>query len=132
MTTCEPGASEVLTQGLTLRPSAWALRATRPAAIRTDGFEVLVHEVMAAMTTSPSPTVNFSPSTATRSASVARPKTSARAVWNDGAATVSSTRSCGRLGPASDGTTVEMSSSRTSVKTGSSEVSSIHRPWALA
>ncbi|MNS77482.1 hypothetical protein D3C72_1110640 [compost metagenome] len=117
-----------MTQGLTFMPRAWALRATRPAAIRTDGFEVLVHEVMAAMTTSPSPTVNFWPSTATRPASFTRPKTSVRAVSKAGAAVVSSTRSCGRLGPASDGTTVEMSSSSTSVKTGSSEVSSIHNP----
>src|SRR5512140_1880093 len=54
-TTCEPGASEVLTQGLTVRPLATALRASRPAAIITLGFEVLVQEVMAAMTTSPAP-----------------------------------------------------------------------------
>ncbi|MDT4859414.1 hypothetical protein FQZ97_939220 [compost metagenome] len=121
-----------MTQGLGFRPRAWALRATRPAAISTDGLEVLVQEVMAAMTTSPSPRSNFSPSTATRGASVGREKTSPRAVAKAGAATVSSTRSCGRLGPASDGTTVEMSSSSTSLKIGSSEVSSIHRPCALA
>ena len=54
MTTCEPGASEVFTHGLTVRPFAWALRATSPAAISTLGLEVLVHEVMAAMTTAPS------------------------------------------------------------------------------
>ncbi|OWK23563.1 hypothetical protein AJ87_34350 [Rhizobium yanglingense] len=43
-TTCDPGASEVLTQGLVFRPLATALRASRPAAIRTDGLEVLVQE----------------------------------------------------------------------------------------
>ena len=54
-TTWEPGASEVLTQGLTVRPCAAALRASRPAPIMTFGFEVLVHEVIAAITTSPWP-----------------------------------------------------------------------------
>src|SRR6266508_102430 len=43
MTTLEPGASEVLTHGL----------ARRPAAIITEGLEVLVQLVMAAITTSP-------------------------------------------------------------------------------
>src|SRR5207244_2071263 len=52
-TTCEPGASEVFTHGLTLRPLAAALRASRPAPTITLGFEVLVHDVMAAITTSP-------------------------------------------------------------------------------
>ena len=50
-----PGASEVFTQGLTASPLATALRATRPAAIITLGFEVLVQEVIAAITTSPWP-----------------------------------------------------------------------------
>jgi hypothetical protein len=53
VTTCEPGASEVFTHGLTFRPLATAFLARRPAAIRTLGLEVLVHEVMAAITTSP-------------------------------------------------------------------------------
>ena len=55
MTTCEPGASEVLTHGFDVSPLARALRATRPAATSTEGFEVLVHEVIAAITTSPWP-----------------------------------------------------------------------------
>ncbi len=54
LTTCEPGASEVLTQGLRVRPSCRALRATRPAAIITEGFEVLVQEVIEAITMLPS------------------------------------------------------------------------------
>src|ERR1700691_2686412 len=52
-TTCEPGASEVFTHGLTVRPRAIALRAKSPAAIMTLGFEVLVQEVIARKTTSP-------------------------------------------------------------------------------
>ena len=55
MTTWLPGARLVLTHGLAVRPFARALRATRPAAISTDGFEVLVQLVIAAITTSPLP-----------------------------------------------------------------------------
>ena len=61
MTTCEPGASEVFTQGLVFRPLATAFLASRPAAISTLGLEVLVQEVMAAITTSPLPTSWLSP-----------------------------------------------------------------------
>jgi len=53
VTTLEPGAIEVFTQGLRARPFAAALRATRPAAIITDGLDVLVHEVIDAMDTAP-------------------------------------------------------------------------------
>lgn len=53
LTTREPGASEVLTQGSTLSPRATAFFASKPAASMTAGLEVLVHEVMAAMTTPP-------------------------------------------------------------------------------
>src|SRR5213076_827636 len=52
-TTCDPGASEVLTQGCDRRPFSRALRASRPAATSTEGFEVLVQEVMAAIVTAP-------------------------------------------------------------------------------
>src|SRR5271157_1764228 len=61
-TTCEPGANEVLTHGLTVRPFAIAFRAKSPAAIMTFGFDVLVHEVIAAITTSPLPSVCLRPS----------------------------------------------------------------------
>ena len=54
-TTWLPGASEVLTHGFCFRPRRLALRASRPAPISTLGLEVLVQEVMAAMTTSPWP-----------------------------------------------------------------------------
>ena len=53
MTTREPGARLVLTHGFVSSPLARALRAKRPAATITDGFEVLVHEVIAAITTLP-------------------------------------------------------------------------------
>src|SRR6202022_3924021 len=52
-TTWLPGASDVLTQGFAVRPLATALRARSPAPISTLGLEVLVHEVIAAITTSP-------------------------------------------------------------------------------
>ncbi|MNZ91580.1 hypothetical protein D3C78_1105690 [compost metagenome] len=52
-TTCDPGASEVFTHGLDFSPLATALRARRPAAMRTEGLEVFVQEVMAAIATSP-------------------------------------------------------------------------------
>src|SRR6266511_3665761 len=61
VTTLEPGARLVLTQGLDERPSAAAFLATRPAATSTYGFEVLVHEVIAAMTTLPCVSENLSP-----------------------------------------------------------------------
>ena len=53
MTTCEPGAIEVFTHGLATRPRSTALRASRPAAIITEGLEVLVQEVIEAIETMP-------------------------------------------------------------------------------
>src|SRR4029453_10921459 len=53
MTTLDPGAREVLTHGLEVRPRSTALRASSPAASITDGLEVLVQLVRAAMTTWP-------------------------------------------------------------------------------
>ena len=53
MTTFEPGASDVLTHGLLVSPRATALRASRPAASMTDGLEVFVQLVIAAITTCP-------------------------------------------------------------------------------
>ncbi|MOA01649.1 hypothetical protein D3C78_1210700 [compost metagenome] len=53
MTTLEPGASELFTHGLRCRPFSTAFFASRPAAIITLGLEVLVQEVMAAITTAP-------------------------------------------------------------------------------
>ena len=53
MTTLEPGASVVFTHGLEASPASTAFLASSAAPTMTDGFEVLVHEVMAAITTEP-------------------------------------------------------------------------------
>ena len=53
MTTFEPGASDDFTHGFRVRPRSTALRASRPAPIITDGFDVFVQEVIAAITTEP-------------------------------------------------------------------------------
>src|SRR3954471_20677258 len=62
MTTLEPGASDVLTHGFTVRPRSTAFLATRPAASITEGFDVLVQLVMAAITTWPWSSSNVVPS----------------------------------------------------------------------
>src|SRR4051812_17026005 len=62
MTTVEPGASEVLTQGFRVMPRAWAFFATRPAASMTEGLLVLVQLVMAAITTAPCLSLKVLPS----------------------------------------------------------------------
>jgi len=62
VTTLDPGASVVFTHGLALRPFLLALRARSPAASMTDGLDVLVHEVMAAMATAPWSSVKSLPS----------------------------------------------------------------------
>ena len=126
-----------MTQGLDARPASTAFLARRPAPIRTEGLEVLVHEVMAAMTTEP-----WSSPSATRSvpewprgfpAHGWSPPSSSHVDWSVPSAAflamhqgwsvpisswnsspISSRRmlSWGRLGPASVGSTVTRSSSR--------------------
>ena len=53
MTTLEPGASVVFTHGLRFRPASTAFLASSAAPTITDGFDVFVQEVMAAITTEP-------------------------------------------------------------------------------
>ena len=53
MTTVEPGASEVFTQGLLSRPRSTAFFASSPAPTITEGFDVFVQLVIAAITTRP-------------------------------------------------------------------------------
>src|SRR5690349_3014722 len=53
MTTLDPGASVVFTHGLVVSPRSTAFLASRAAPIITCGLEVLVQEVIAAMTTCP-------------------------------------------------------------------------------
>src|SRR5918994_6722164 len=62
MTTLEPGASVVFTHGLLVRPRSTALRASRAAPIITCGLDVLVQEVIAAITTAPWSSSNSTPS----------------------------------------------------------------------
>src|ERR1700730_4176237 len=62
MTTLDPGASVVFTQGFVDSPRSTALRASRAAPIITCGLDVLVHEVMDAMTTAPWSSSNETPS----------------------------------------------------------------------
>ena len=57
----EPGASEVLMWGDTVRPASTAFLASKPAASSTLGLEVLVQLVMAAISTSPWPKVTLGP-----------------------------------------------------------------------
>src|SRR5205807_5674325 len=101
--------------GFTVRPSSTAFLASSPAATMTDGFEVLVQLVMAAMTTDPFSTCA---SGLAATATVARPligppssvsreiasgsglgplvKTVVKLFQTSGSATLS----CGRFGPA--------------------------------
>ena len=58
----EPGASVVLTHGLLVSPFSTAFLASRAAPIITEGFEVLVHDVIAAIATAPWSTSNLVPS----------------------------------------------------------------------
>ena len=184
VTTLDPGASDVFTHGWLISPRSTALRASRPAPSMTDGLEVFVHDVMAAMTTWPWSTLNVSPSIVTSTAvsecsaitvpaatagaeagaaggswpgtlsaggseagkvsatasswelamssSASRPTRSASAARKESFAPCSATRSCGRLGPASEGTTSPRSSSRVSEYVGSSAFSSCQRPCSLA
>src|SRR4051794_25598347 len=62
MTTLEPGASVVLTQGLRDRPPSTAFLASSAAATITDGFDVFVQEVMAAIATAPWSSMTWVPS----------------------------------------------------------------------
>src|SRR3990172_5883549 len=60
MTARDPGARLVLTNGGTVSPRATAFFASRPAATITDGFDVLVQLVIAAITTEPCRSVSRS------------------------------------------------------------------------
>jgi hypothetical protein len=62
VTTWDPGARLVFTQGWTVSPRSTAFLARRPAPTMTEGLEVLVQDVMAATTMLPSPTSTSSPS----------------------------------------------------------------------
>src|SRR5689334_12379721 len=120
MTTLDPGAKLVLTHGLDFKPCSTAFFARRRAAISTEGFDVLVQLVIAAITTLPSWTMRF--------VLGAAPSESRKFFFTSGRLM----RSCGRLGPASDGTTVLRSSSRVSEYTGSGAPSMRNNPCSRA
>ena len=130
ITAGEPGAKEVLTQAGGAIPRLTALRATKPAAIMTSGLEVFVHEVMAAITTAP---VGMTPGTLSTKVG---PKPSCAMDWvkrelKSKATLGNGKRSCGRLGPASEGTAWPISISMTLEYWGSMEVSVRNNPARL-
>src|SRR5262249_12004307 len=104
-----------------------------PAASMTDGLDVLVQEVMAAMTTWPclagsavgdppgAVGPDWASSTLAGLPSFFLTCRLGRASKNDFLAAESATRSCGRDGPASDGSTVPRSSSSVSLNAGSED-----------
>ncbi len=105
-------------------PRSAAFLATRPAASITDGLLVFVHEVMAAMTMSPCVRSLFTEPMLRRpvffnaSSLSAKPRSSnglRRSASNCVLTSARRMRSCGRLGPATDGSTDPRSSSIVSV-----------------
>ena len=145
-----------MTHGLRTRPRSTAFFASSPAPIITAGLDVFVHEVIAAITTAPWSISTVSPSivssTAVRStvavsagaslasidsASASSTAPLPSATPNDGSAAEkalrasrSGIRSCGRRGPAIDGSTVERSSSTTCEYVGCSS-GSCQSPFSL-
>ena len=111
MTTFDPGASDVFTHGLVASPRSTAFFASRPAATITDGFDVLVQLVIAAITTEPF----FTSGDGVRRGRVADAGVAVEhgpapafffgfvrlgsASSNDFRAVEQATRSCGRFGP---------------------------------
>ena len=133
MTTFEPGARLVFTHGRTLRPRATALRARRPAASITEGLEVFVQLVIAAMTTEPWRSSPRSPpiSSGTVLARAAVSGTNSRSASPQAVFTLpSGTRSCGRRGPARLGSTEPRSSSIVSLNSGSGTSATRKSPCA--
>ena len=114
MTTREPGAREVFTQGRRVKPSRRALRASSPAPIMTSGLEVLVQLVMAAITTAPFFRSKEVSSIATFSAPSESPcpaKVVARSASHWVFMAPRAIRSWGRRGPAREDSIEPMSSS---------------------
>src|SRR5690554_561662 len=102
--TLEPGAKDVLTQGLRSKPNSLAFLATKPAATTLLGLEVLVQEVIAANNTAPS---GIRPWASCSNASAKPP------LMPSDARSVVDTRACGVEGPAMVRTTDDKSNSRT-------------------
>src|SRR5436309_13706154 len=117
VTAFDPGARLVFTHGLLFSPRSAAFFAKMPAPSMTDGFDVLVQLVMAAITTEPF--CNCTPSVPWAGAAAGAVLFLAckfgNASKNDFLTWLRGTRSCGRLGPASDGSTLPRSSAKRSV-----------------
>ena len=139
MTTREPGASDVLTHGLRVRPLSAAFFARMPAPSITDGLLVLVHDVIAAITTEPCCSVELLSSFTTAwshscSPCSAKPRdftSLLNAARKSFCMSASATRSCGRFGPARLGTMVEMSSFSSEEYFGFSDFADHSMPCAL-
>jgi hypothetical protein len=120
-----------LTQGRLWSPFSTAFFASRPAPIITEGFEVLVQLVIAAMAMEPSATSTCWPCMviAATGAATATPPACLRAagikLFSDPRkfcfSVASGTRSWGRRGPARLGTTVARSRISVAEKSGSGE-----------
>src|SRR4029079_18479496 len=86
-----PGAIDVFTHGLTVRPLSTAFLASRAAPSITDGFEVLVHEVIEEITTAPWSSSKEAPSArVTVTGRLARPSAPSAAENPDGGGASSS------------------------------------------
>src|SRR5437016_7616105 len=149
----EPGASDVFTQAGTCNPRSTAFFASNPAAIITDGFEVFVQLVIAAITTEPSLTWSVRGRCATAAVSgvaVATIVCAASLTFfgpsvspgrgrpvvgfgpvNESQIIGKSTRSCGRFGPETDGRTDPRSTSMSSSNVGVGSPSERNMPCAL-
>ena len=125
MTTLDPGARVVFTQGLDFNPFSTAFFASNAAPIITEGFDVFVQDVIDAITTSPFFT-RVDPAL-TSSLRVLSLKYEGRIFSKAVFESLSAIRSCGLFGPEIDGTTVERSSSTTCEKRGSTD-GSCHIP----
>ena len=102
----------VFTHGRRCSPFSTAFLASSAAPIITEGLEVLVHEVIAAMLTAPLCSSKEVPSArVTGTAASGLRVYAGSSPANADAASDRATRSWGRFGPASDGTTVDRSSS---------------------
>src|SRR4051794_37989003 len=86
MTTFEPGASVVLTHGLRCRPFSTAFFASSAAPTMTDGLDVFVQDVIAAIATAPWSISQSVPSDKVmRVGFEVRPLAPLAAEWNSGA-----------------------------------------------
>src|SRR5580704_16028754 len=99
----------------------------------TDGLLVFVQLVMAAITTAPSVIVAESPLNFTETGEVGAllPNADPRSFRHCDFMSLSSTRSCGRLGPAIDASTVDRSSVSVLENRGSGDADVRNRPCSL-